>query len=74
MEVSDEHSSNAADSMRESFEPDSNVISESQLQPEKQESPSLSRDDGIQIDVSDEQASNTRHSIHETLDSDSNVI
>jgi hypothetical protein len=59
--------------MDESLESDSNVSVERDLHPEKQFLPSLSTEEGMQIDDSDEQNQNADSPMDESLESDSNV-
>jgi hypothetical protein len=55
IDESDEQYKNADSSMNESLEPDSNVTAERDLHPWKQSGPSLSTEDGMQMDESDKQ-------------------
>jgi hypothetical protein len=73
IDESDEHRQNACMSIRESWEPDSNVKLESAAHGQKQFSQRTSTADGMQIDESDEQPQNAKRSIREILQSDSNV-
>jgi hypothetical protein len=56
IDSNDEQSQSALDSIRVSFDPDSNVNDESDLQPEKDFSPRNSTEAGRQIDFNDEQS------------------
>jgi hypothetical protein len=60
---SDEHSEKLDDSMRRSFEMDSNVTVESLRHALKQFSDNISTDEGMQIDESDEHSENAEDSI-----------
>jgi hypothetical protein len=64
---------NAASSIDESLEPDSNVRLERDSHSQKHRSPSFSTDEGMQMDKNDEQAENTPSSRDGSLEPDSNA-
>jgi hypothetical protein len=69
----DEHSWKAAGPIFRSFDGDSNVTADIDLQPLKQSSPIFSREDGIQIDCRDEHFSKAPGHRFRSFDGDSNV-
>jgi hypothetical protein len=71
IDESDEQQANADSLIDESFEPDSNVTVERDLQAERHLLPSFSTDEGMQIDESDEQSQNANSSIDESREPDS---
>jgi hypothetical protein len=73
IDESDSHTQNACFSIRDSLEPDSNVIIARTPLLEKQDSQIVSTEDGMQIDVSDVHNLNASFSIRESLEPDSNV-
>jgi hypothetical protein len=67
------HALNADFSIRDSFEPDSNVIVERDWQSKKHCLEIVGREDGMQMDGTDEQHWKADSSMHDSLDPDSNV-
>jgi hypothetical protein len=65
MDESEEQSLNPQAPMDKSVEPDSNVTIERDLHAWKQRSPSVSTDEGMQIDGSEEHPANVARSIEE---------
>jgi hypothetical protein len=59
--------------MDESLEPDSKVTVKRDAHPEKHFSPSVSTEEGMQIDESEKQLRNAYSSMDDSLDPDSNV-
>jgi hypothetical protein len=59
--------------MQESFETDSNVSVESDEHPPKQSAPSVSTEDGMQIDDGDEHPESARSGMQESFEPDSNI-
>jgi hypothetical protein len=74
IDESDEQCKKANSPINESREPDSNVIVERDVHPEKQERAICSTEEGIQMDESDEQSENADSPINDILEPDSNVI
>jgi hypothetical protein len=74
IDESDEQPENGEVSRHESLEPDSKMILDRDLHPEKHRSPILSTGEGIQMKESDEQFSNAKTPLHKSLERDSKVI
>jgi hypothetical protein len=68
IEISDEQPAKASDSIRSSFELDSNITSRRELQYQKHFEQRTVTHRGIQIDESDEQDPKTADSIREIFD------
>jgi hypothetical protein len=73
IDFNDEQPESAVDSIRVSFDPDSNVKSESEPHHEKQSTPRDSTEAGRQIDFSSGQSEIAHASIRISFDPDSNV-
>jgi hypothetical protein len=70
---SDEHREKTDSSIDKSFEPDSNVTVERDLQPRKQPLQIFPTEQGMQMDESDEHLENAHPSIRDSLEPHSNV-
>jgi hypothetical protein len=73
MDESEEQYTKASRSIRESFDPGSNVTIDRFTHREKQSLHRISTDEGMQIDESEEQCANADVSIRESLEPASNV-
>jgi hypothetical protein len=74
IDESNEQTENVEVSRHESLEPDSKMILDRELHPEKYRSPIFSTEEGIQMKESDEQFSNAKTPIRKSVEPDSKVI
>jgi hypothetical protein len=74
IDESDEQFENVEVLRHESLEPDSKMILDRDLHPEKHSSSIFSTEEGIEMKESDEQFSNAKTPINKSLEPDSKVI